>query len=194
MKLVKITADKVQIKSNDEIFLNVKINDLFKITDGTETIITIVSAITDTDTLVSDDDYFENISIKNIDCSIIGCVKDGNFIKAIDKYPTTDVHIELVTSEMFMDMMKRYTEGFKLGMYSGYDADAYVNGNKFFQRHSAILGNTGSGKSETVAKILEEASKLKSKNIGAYRDWETDRKSTRLNSSHSAKSRMPSSA
>ena len=31
-------------------------------------------------------------------------------------------------------------------------------------------------------------------NLGAYRDWETDRKSTRLNSSHSAKSRMPSSA
>ena len=30
--------------------------------------------------------------------------------------------------------------------------------------------------------------------IGSYRDWETDRKSTRLNSSHSAKSRMPSSA
>ena len=29
---------------------------------------------------------------------------------------------------------------------------------------------------------------------GGYRDWETDRKSTRLNSSHSAKSRMPSSA
>ena len=34
--------------------------------------------------------------------------------------------------------------------------------------------------------ILEAASE--------YRDWETDRKSTRLNSSHSAKSRMPSSA
>ena len=30
--------------------------------------------------------------------------------------------------------------------------------------------------------------------FGVYRDWETDRKSTRLNSSHSAKSRMPSSA
>ena len=30
--------------------------------------------------------------------------------------------------------------------------------------------------------------------FNAYRDWETDRKSTRLNSSHSAKSRMPSSA
>ena len=31
-------------------------------------------------------------------------------------------------------------------------------------------------------------------NLKTYRDWETDRKSTRLNSSHSAKSRMPSSA
>ena len=29
---------------------------------------------------------------------------------------------------------------------------------------------------------------------GEYRDWETDRKSTRLNSSHSRASRMPSSA
>ena len=30
--------------------------------------------------------------------------------------------------------------------------------------------------------------------IQGYRDWETDRKSTRLNSSHSGESRMPSSA
>ena len=30
--------------------------------------------------------------------------------------------------------------------------------------------------------------------MGIYRDWETDRKSTRLNSSHSRASRMPSSA
>ena len=30
--------------------------------------------------------------------------------------------------------------------------------------------------------------------VGGYRDWETDRKSTRLNSSHSGESRMPSSA
>ena len=31
-------------------------------------------------------------------------------------------------------------------------------------------------------------------NVSEYRDWETDRKSTRLNSSHSGESRMPSSA
>ena len=38
----------------------------------------------------------------------------------------------------------------------------------------------------TNSKLFDTTSK--------YRDWETDRKSTRLNSSHSAKSRMPSSA
>ena len=30
--------------------------------------------------------------------------------------------------------------------------------------------------------------------VNSYRDWETDRKSTRLNSSHEIPSRMPSSA
>ena len=44
---------------------------------------------------------------------------------------------------------------------------------------------------ERLAKYI--ASSDEEKRIG-YRDWETDRKSTRLNSSHSAKSRMPSSA
>ena len=36
--------------------------------------------------------------------------------------------------------------------------------------------------------------RTKSSKRGPYRDWETDRKSTRLNSSHSGESRMPSSA
>ena len=42
--------------------------------------------------------------------------------------------------------------------------------------------------------ILTDDDKIILHSDGHYRDWETDRKSTRLNSSHSAKSRMPSSA
>ena len=41
--------------------------------------------------------------------------------------------------------------------------------------------------------LNENSDELKT-HLMNYRDWETDRKSTRLNSSHSAKSRMPSSA
>ena len=42
--------------------------------------------------------------------------------------------------------------------------------------------------------VLEIDEITKTSTLCSYRDWETDRKSTRLNSSHSAKSRMPSSA
>ncbi len=44
-------------------------------------------------------------------------------------------------------------------------ATAYLDGNKFFQRHAALLGSTGSGKSWTVASILERAAKLSSSNL-----------------------------
>ena len=43
-------------------------------------------------------------------------------------------------------------------------SDANLDGNKFFQRHAVIVGGTGSGKSWTVANILEKASKLQSVN------------------------------
>lgn len=44
-------------------------------------------------------------------------------------------------------------------------ADAVLDGNKFFQRHAAVLGSTGSGKSWCIANILEKASALKYTNI-----------------------------
>ena len=42
--------------------------------------------------------------------------------------------------------------------------------------------------------IRKALGKMKPEIVKGYRDWETDRKSTRLNSSHSGESRMPSSA
>ena len=47
---------------------------------------------------------------------------------------------------------------------------------------------------QTLQSVIETVSNEHDKILKGYRDWETDRKSTRLNSSHSAKSRMPSSA
>jgi hypothetical protein len=44
-------------------------------------------------------------------------------------------------------------------------AKAFLDGDKFFQRHAALLGSTGSGKSWTVAKILERAARLPSANL-----------------------------
>ena len=51
------------------------------------------------------------------------------------------------------------------------------------------------GEISKTGKTIRIASSEGNKRIkGTYRDWETDRKSTRLNSSHRSLSRMPSSA
>jgi len=43
-------------------------------------------------------------------------------------------------------------------------AQAYLDGNKFFQRHAVITGSTGSGKSYTVASLVEQVATLHSAN------------------------------
>lgn len=45
------------------------------------------------------------------------------------------------------------------------NAKAYLDGNKLFQRHASLLGSTGSGKSWSVASILEQAANLPSANL-----------------------------
>ena len=58
---------------------------------------------------------------------------------------------------------------------------SFYNGALCFQ----VTENNTTKTREQFKKDLQKA---------AYRDWETDRKSTRLNSSHEIPSRMPSSA
>lgn len=53
----------------------------------------------------------------------------------------------------------------KIGKFTLNDtAQAYLDGNKFFQRHAVITGSTGSGKSYTVASLVEQVAALKSAN------------------------------
>lgn len=45
------------------------------------------------------------------------------------------------------------------------DAIAYLNGNKLFQRHAVIVGSTGSGKSWTTARLLDQIAALPQANV-----------------------------
>lgn len=52
-------------------------------------------------------------------------------------------------------------DALKIGKYTlDEDAEAWLDGNRFFQRHAVIVGGTGSGKSWTVAKLLEQVARL----------------------------------
>lgn len=180
MKLIKILSDKVQIRTDQKEFENVRINDLIAISDGTAELITMVTSVTDNDAeaAIGEDDFIlGGASVKVVECSIIGSMQKGKFSKALEQYPTTDITAREINPEDFSVMIGHTNEsGFCIGSYASYHCPAWVDGNKFFQRHACIVGNTGSGKSETVAKILEETGRLPGANIivfdihGEYRN------------------------
>ena len=175
MKLVKILPNKIQIRTDDEEFKNARLNDLISVSDDGAELVTMITAITDNDveTQMDDNAIMEELqqpSLKVIECSILGSVVDGSFKQQIDRYPSTDVKIQKISEHEFgvmlaVDSVLKNSGHFQIGKYAGYDVDAYLDGNKFYQRHSCIVGNTGCGKSETVTKIVEETAKLPSTNV-----------------------------
>ncbi|WP_109830332.1 ATP-binding protein [Reichenbachiella versicolor] len=89
------------------------------------------------------------------------------FSRSIQEIPDIDAKsfsIENENLENFMGLLSAKSKSdvsLDLGKYSlSEKARAQLNGDKFFQRHAAILGSTGSGKSWTVASVLEKAAKL----------------------------------
>ena len=123
MKLVKILNDKVQIRSDYKEFEDVRINDLILVFDEDVKLVTMVTALKDTDMEnkeeIEENDYIlERSSTKMVECSIIGTVKDGVFKKAIDRYPTMRVKAHKVTQLEFAGMLSKYTTGFLLGEYT----------------------------------------------------------------------------
>ena len=48
------------------------------------------------------------------------------------------------------------------------NAEAFVNGNRLFQRHAIVVGSTGSGKSWTTARLLEQIADLGSANAVVF--------------------------
>lgn len=172
MKLVKILPDKIQIRTDDAEFANARLNDLISVSDGEVELVTMITAITDNDveTQMDDNTIMEELkqpSLKVIECSILGSVIDGEFKQQIDSYPSTDVYVCYISDEDFAKMIFSGCSNniFELGFYSGRNVVAYLDGNKFYQRHSCIVGNTGCGKSETVTKIIEETAKLPGANL-----------------------------
>lgn len=173
MKLVKILSSKIQIKTDDAEFKNARLNDLISVSDGEVELVTMITAITDTDTESQMDENavlaeLEESSLKMIECSILGSVIDGDFKQQIDRYPSTDVNIYKISDEDFASMIFPVDSKnlFSIGTYAEHDlVNALIDGNKFYQRHSCIVGNTGCGKSETVTKIIEETANNTNCNI-----------------------------
>ena len=118
----------------------------------------------------SQDDFIRAVLIgtyRKVDGSLSNTFKRGaDCFPQIDK---TCFHLSGSNLQLFMNLLSANVaenERLTLGHFMADEtAMAVANGDKFFQRHAAILGSTGSGKSWSVALILERAAALKSANL-----------------------------
>lgn len=125
------------------------------------------------------DEDVENQPLEQNLCriSLIGTLldRDGDrqnvFRRTLESVPEIDANCFSLEGDYltgFMRILSSTAEEGKsltLGRYTLDDgAVAYLNGNRFFQRHAFIGGSTGSGKSWTTAKVIEQMAELDSPN------------------------------
>ena len=106
--------------------------------------------------------------------TIEGSIRN-RFKRGADSFPQIDRECFLIEGgnlQRFMGLLGQELDAdqrLELGHFVlDQTAAAIANGDKFFQRHAAILGSTGSGKSYAVSLILERANARKYPNIVVF--------------------------
>lgn len=100
---------------------------------------------------------------------LLGSVKDGHFSRGVNEYPVLGEPVRLAVEDDFQAIFGTAEaaaagaarKSFPMGRFA-VDADFEVSclGKEFFAKHVAVMGNSGSGKSVTTAKIVHEALQL----------------------------------
>lgn len=101
-----------------------------------------------------------------IEATPLGLIRDGEFVRGGDTIAIPPKKVEPAKKS---DIEKIYKESIEKSkqfnfskLSSNKDIAVPVDGNKFFNKHISIIGSTGSGKSHTVATIIQKAIKVKS--------------------------------
>ena len=84
---------------------------------------------------------------------------DGQFDRGVRRYPTTGAEVHAIGSTDIARMFNRFqSKGFDVGGLPWHEETRiYLDPTSLFGRHFAVLGQTGSGKSWTVASLVQKA-------------------------------------
>jgi len=106
---------------------------------------------------------------------LVGVIKDRRFSRGLNEYPTVGDDVWLAVQKDFETIFGSFDQllsgtdhplSFSLGQFAlNRDFEVRVLGKEFFSKHVAVLGNSGSGKSCTTAKIIQEILKLSSAQV-----------------------------
>lgn len=102
-----------------------------------------------------------------IEIQLIGAVKHGRFEKGVSLFPVVGGSVYLTDSDDLSKIFATFrSNNFSIGNISLFEGERqYLDPNRFFGKHIAVLGSTGSGKSCTVASILQKGAKFPNTHI-----------------------------
>ncbi|MGA9212351.1 ATP-binding protein [Kaistella sp.] len=96
----------------------------------------------------------------------LGMIKSGKFIRGGDSLAIPPKKVEPATEEEIKKIYEQSIEPNEKFTFASLSSNPNirisVNGNKFFNKHVAIVGSTGSGKSHTLSTIIQKAVSEKS--------------------------------
>lgn len=179
-KVQYVDTGNVTIKiEKDELVNSVQVNQIVQVTSSktNEKIIGLVTKILrKSSPLDSAEEEMTELSENTIKVNLVGTLKEKDGIKkhvfkrTLNTVPSLEAECFLLQGQELSEFMKAISSGssnpLTIGKYTmSEESLANLDGNKFFQRHAVIVGGTGSGKSWTVANILEKAANLKSVNV-----------------------------
>ncbi|SFT51101.1 hypothetical protein SAMN04489724_1074 [Algoriphagus locisalis] len=156
----------------EDIFEVARINSYVIIPIGSDKIVAMVTsvrAIDETEIGKNKEAIFLTKSARYLVATMIGTIENsGKYIQGVYNYPILDNPVWYVTSQdldNIFDQKKKegseeinFEEDYYLPIGTSPSFSDYkikINPDKFFGKHAAILGNTGSGKSCTFASIIQ---------------------------------------
>jgi DNA helicase HerA-like ATPase len=96
----------------------------------------------------------------------LGMIKSGKFIRGGDSLAIPPKKVEPATEEEIKKIYEQSIDSKEKFTFASLSSNPNirisVNGNKFFNKHVAIVGSTGSGKSHTLSTIIQKAVSEKS--------------------------------
>lgn len=150
---VRIVVDKLEdFKIAEE---SLRVGSYVRIADNENAVLI---AIIENFQIVARDDGTRNHIIEAFP---LGVLRDGKFERGGDSLAIPPKNVEPATIDdirrIYSDSVTKAQSFCFSSLASNPDVRVPVNGNKFFNKHIAIVGSTGSGKSHTLAAIIQKA-------------------------------------
>ncbi len=167
--IIRVDSNTVEVEISDDIpssspviggkvYKIGQIGTFVKIPVGNIVSYGIVESVSNMPSKETDIDIQNNCGSRFLTINLIGeKIGDKRFEKGIGLYPTINDEVHIVVESDLKDLYGESGVGLiAIGKHSSSDnLDVYVNLHKLVLRHSAILGSTGSGKSNSTVAIVK---------------------------------------